>query len=134
MDTVRQCLLRCLAKTNIVPADGAPGLEREREKKKREKKSLLNHHLCFSLPGMSPKFSAIRHIVYGLKDATNHSAGILALSPHQQHSTRPHLLGGGTLCTSGTLLFCVNDGIKCQSGTKSGLAVLEWEIWHCRMR
>lgn len=36
MDTVRQCLLQLLAKTNIVPADGAPGLEIEREKKERE--------------------------------------------------------------------------------------------------
>lgn len=46
---------------------------KERGRRKRERKSLLNHHLCSSLPGMSPKFSAIGHIVYGLKDATNHS-------------------------------------------------------------
>lgn len=36
MDTVRQCLLQLLAKTNIVPADGAPGLEIEGEERERE--------------------------------------------------------------------------------------------------
>lgn len=41
MDTVKQRSLQPLAKTNIVPADGAPGLERE-----REKDPLFNHHLC----------------------------------------------------------------------------------------
>lgn len=40
MDTVKQCLLQLLAKTNIVPADGAPGLEIEREKKEREREKI----------------------------------------------------------------------------------------------
>lgn len=42
MDTVKQCLLQLLAKTNIVPADGAPGLEIEREKKERERENLFS--------------------------------------------------------------------------------------------
>lgn len=33
MDTVKQRLPQSFAKTNIVPADGASGLEREREGK-----------------------------------------------------------------------------------------------------
>lgn len=37
MDTVRQCSLQLLAKTNIVPVDGAPGLEIEKGRRKREK-------------------------------------------------------------------------------------------------
>lgn len=40
MDTVKQCSPQPLAKTNIVPADGAPGLETERERGT----PLLNHH------------------------------------------------------------------------------------------
>lgn len=37
MEKVRQCLLQLLAKTNIVPAEGAPGLEIQRKKKERDK-------------------------------------------------------------------------------------------------
>lgn len=73
MDTVRQCLLQLLAKTNIVPAEGAPGLEREREKKKREKISPQSPPLFFTSRDVSG-VSSIRYIVYGSKDATNHSA------------------------------------------------------------
>lgn len=40
LNTVKRCLPKPLAKTNIVPADGAPGLEIE-----RERDPLLNHHL-----------------------------------------------------------------------------------------
>lgn len=48
MDTVRQRLLQLLAKTNIVPADGAPGLEIKREKKEREKISPQSPPLFFA--------------------------------------------------------------------------------------
>lgn len=56
MDTVRQCLLQLLAKTNIVPADGAPGLEIEREKKEREKSSAQSPPLFLASRDVSKVF------------------------------------------------------------------------------
>lgn len=56
MDTVRLCLLQLLAKTNIVPADRAPSLEIEREKKEREKISAQSSPLFLASRDVSKVF------------------------------------------------------------------------------
>lgn len=97
---VRQWLLQLVAETNIVSAEGAPGLEREIEREERESLSSITT-LVFHFQGFSKVFFNYRYfyIVYGFMDVTNRyavyrTARFLALSPHHRYLTRVQLLRG----------------------------------------